>query len=154
MNWTSPEDEARTGDLDYPIREPMFGGVFLTFPFLWTLLGTRRARPVLREKKLRGLVLLPLLLALIVVAADTEMAGILWRYTEDFLPLLCLSAALVFLALLEAAKPRGRNRLLAFLTVTTILALAACFLISITGSNLVKNDPETYFRFKDLLGWY
>ena len=136
------------------IREPMFGGVFLTFPFLWTLLGTRRARPVLREKKLRGLVLLPLLLALIVVAADTEMAGILWRYTEDFLPLLCLSAALVFLALLEDAKPRGRNRLLAFLTVTTILALAACFLISITGSNLVKNDPETYFRFKDLLGWY
>ena len=136
------------------IREPMFGGVFLTFPFLWTLLGTRRAQPLLREKKLRSLVLLPLLLALIVVAADTEMAGILWRYTEDFLPLLYLSASLVFLSHLEAARPQRRSRLLFCLTGLTILALVTCFLISVTNSNLIKNDPETYFRLKDLLGWY
>ncbi len=133
------------------IREPMFGGVFLTFPFLWALLGTRKAWPALREKKLRGLFLLPLLLALLVVVADTEMAGILWRYTADFLPLLFLSASLVLLALAERAAPRGRSRLRLFLTAVTVLGILTCFLISMTDSNLLHRSPGFYFRLRDLL---
>lgn len=133
------------------VAEPMFGGVFLVFPFLWTLLGTRRVSPLLRAKKARGLVFLPLILALIVVVADTELAGILWRYTGDFLPLLFLAAILVFLALLQTVNTRFRRTLLVFLTVTTLLALLTCLLISVTNSDLVSRDPENYYRLKDLL---
>ena len=131
--------------------EPMFGGVFLVFPFLWTLLGTKRVSPLLRAKKARGLVLLPLILALIVVVADTELAGILWRYTGDFLSLLFLAASLVFLALLQTANTRFRRTLLVFLTVTTLLALLTCLLISVTNSGLLSRDPENYYRLKDFL---
>ena len=133
------------------IKESMFGGVFLVFPFLWSLLGTRRVRPLLRVKKLRGLVILPLVLALIVVIADTEMAGILWRYTGDFLPLLFLAAGIVFLALLQTSRPRRRRTLLRFLTAATLLALLTCLLISMTNSSFLQRDPENYFRLKDLL---
>ena len=135
------------------VAEPMFGGVFLVFPFLWILLGTRRVSPLLRAKKARGLVLLPLILALVVVIADTEMAGILWRYTGDFLPLLFLAAILVFLALLQTANTRFRRTLLAFLTVTTLLALLTCLLISMTNSDLLSRDPENYYRLKDFLSF-
>lgn len=133
------------------IREPMFGGVLPLFPFLWILLGTRRASPLLRAKKLRGLVLLPLLLALLVVIADTEMAGILWRYTGDFLALLFVSAGVVYLALLQTAGARRRRSLLGFLTAAVLLALAVCLLISVSYSDLLSRDPENYFRLKDLL---
>lgn len=133
------------------VAEPMFGGVFPVFPFLWTLLGTRRVSPLLRAKKARGLVLLPLILALIVVVADTELAGILWRYTGDFLPLLFLAAILVWLALLQTANTRFRRTLLVFLVVTTLLALLTCLLISMTNSSFLSRDPENYYRLKDFL---
>ena len=133
------------------VAEPMFGGVFLVFPFLWTLLGTKRVSPLLRAKKLRGLVILPLVLALVVVIADTEMAGILWRYTGDFLPLLFLAAILVWLALLQTANTRFRRTLLRFLVVTTLLGLLTCLLISVTSGGLLDRDPENYYRLKDFL---
>lgn len=135
------------------IQEPMFGGVLLVFPFLWSLLGTRRVSPLLREKKLRLLTLLPLVLVLIVAAADTEMAGILWRYTGDFLPLLFLSAGIVFLALLQTAGPRLRRVLQGFLTLTALLALLTCLLISVTNGKLLERSPESYFQLKDFLSW-
>lgn len=133
------------------ILEPMFGGVLPLFPFLWVLFGLRRASPVLREKGLRWIALLPLLLCLVVIVADTELAGILWRYVNDFQPLLFLSAALVFLACLQAAPAHGRARLLRFLVLTALLALAACLLISVANSRLAERDPALYFRIRDLL---
>ena len=81
------------------------------------------------------------------------MAGILWRYTGDFLPLLFLAASLVWLALLQTANTRFRRTLLAFLTVTTLLALLTCLLISVTNSDLLSRDPENYYRLKDFLSF-
>lgn len=133
------------------IAEPMFGGVFLVFPFLWMLLGAGRVRPLLRERRAGWLVWLPLLLAVLIVAADTEMAGILWRYTGDFLPLLYLAATFVFLARLTEADQAQRRRLLGFLLVVTLLALLTCLLISMTNSTFIKRSPESYFRLKDLM---
>lgn len=133
------------------IQEPMFGGVLFVFPFLWLLLSVRLARPVLRREKLRRMVFLPLFLALVVIAADTEMAGILWRYTADFLPLLFLPAAIVFLALSEEADDRHCGWLRYFLVLTTFFALVCCLLISMTNGNLAARSPETYYRLRDLL---
>ncbi len=133
------------------ISEPMFGGVLIVFPFLWLLFRFRKALPVLRRKRLAGLAALSATLSLIVVAADTEMSGILWRYTSDFLLLLYLSAILIFLALLEEAVLDGRRWLLSFLYVTVFVTLVICLLISLTNSSLIIRSPGNYYRFKDLL---
>ena len=133
------------------ISEPMYGGVLPLFPFLWVLAGLPRARRALKEKGLRLLTLLPPVLALAVVTADTQMAGILWRYTADFLGLLLFSGALVFLTLLEGASHRGRRRLLGFLPAALLLGLLVCFLVSISLSELSARCPELYYRLKDLL---
>ncbi len=134
------------------ISEPMFGGALVTFPFLWFLAGLRRAAPVLREKKLFRTAVLPLPLALAVVAADTEMAGILWRYTNDYLPLLFLSAAFVFPALLQGTgEEKGRKRLFALLTAAAVLTFFACLMIGIVNAKLPERSVETYYALRDLL---
>ena len=135
------------------VTELMFGGVLLISPFLWFLLGLRKAKAVLRGKKAWLLTLLPLGLSLIVIATDTEMAGILWRYTADFLALLYLPAALVVLALLAGKPSQSRNRLLGLLLAATVFTLLSCLLISISDSFLPARSPETYYRLKDLLSW-
>ena len=135
------------------IAEDMFGGVLLISPFLWLLLRLRRARAALRERKLWALTLLPLLLTVAVIAADTEMAGILWRYTCDYLALLYLAAILVFLALLRKARHSERRRLLRFLVFAAIFTLASSLLISVNSSQLLTRCPEAYYRLRDFLSW-
>lgn len=132
------------------IREGMFGGAMLLHPFLWSLLLLRRARPVLREKKLRCLALLPLVFAVVVIAADTEMAGILWRYSGDFLPLMYLSSILVFLAAYRRTGPAGRRRLTAFLAGAVVVTLLACFLVGVTFGKLFSRTPDAYFHVREL----
>ena len=134
------------------ISEPVYGGVFLFCPFLWLLLLLRKSRACLRKNGLWALTLLPLPLALLVAAADTEMAGILWRYTCDILPLLYLSAVLVFLSVLRQARAKSRSRLLRFLVFAALFALFSSLMISMTNSNLMSRAPELYFRLKDFVG--
>ena len=135
------------------IAEPMFGGVIAVFPFLWLLFRARKVYPVLRQKGLVTFALLPPVLALVVILADTEMAGILWRYTGDFLLLLYLGAVLIFLALLEDAKENERPRLLCFLVCTTFLTLLICLLISLESSQYLVRSPESYCRLKDFMSF-
>lgn len=135
------------------IAENMYGGVLLTAPLLWPLLGLRSCWKHLKERKLRALVLLPLLLTAVVIAADTEMAGILWRYCCDFLALLCLAAVPVLLTLLQKASPAGRRRLLGFLLFAAVFSLISHFLIGVHSSQLATRCPENYFRLKDFLSW-
>ena len=136
--------------LGLTIRENTFGGVLLLCPFLWILLRWKRARSLLRRERLWGLALLPLPLSLVVVAADTEMAGIVWRYVGDFLPLLCLSAALVFLARWRGGGVRTRRRLTVFLLFCLLFTLGAFFAVSVTESGLQTRNPDAYYRLRDL----
>lgn len=139
--------------LGLTIREPMYGGVLLLHPFLWLLFGWYPIRAELKKLGLRTLTLLPPALALIVIAADTEMAGILVRYTGDFLPLLYFAATLIFLTHWQRAEAPGRKRLTLFLLVTLLATLAVCFLMSVNDSYLLTRYPSNYFRLKDLLSW-
>lgn len=118
------------------IYEKMFGGALATFPFLWLLFAVRRVRGTLREKKLRLFFWLPLALAVLVVMADTEMAGILWRYTGDYLMLLYLPAALVACAILEKAEDWRQAKLTRALILATAASLLICILIAVADSHM------------------
>lgn len=133
------------------IREPMYGGALLLHPFLWIFLCYGRVRPGLRRRGLRALVLLPPALALAVIAADTEMAGILLRYMGDFLPLLYLSSILIFLTCWEEGSASLQRRLKLFLPATLCVTAALCFLISVSDGSLITRVPETFYRLKDFL---
>jgi len=131
------------------ILEPVYGGVLPLAPFLWNLLGLRRVWAGLREKRLLWLALLPLLLSLIVIAADTEMAGLVSRYTEDFLLLLYLSAALVFLTGMERSDPASQRRRRAYLLAAVCVTMLVCFLISLNDNNIYTGSPERFYQARD-----
>lgn len=131
------------------ILEPVYGGVLPLAPFLWNLFGLRRVWAGLREKRLLWLALLPLLLSLIVIAADTEMAGLVSRYTEDFLLLLYLSAALVFLTGMERSDPASQRRRRAYLLAAVCVTMLVCFLISLNDNNIYTGSPERFYQARD-----
>lgn len=84
--------------------EPMLGGAFILFPMLWALVmlgGVRRG-----DKPLFWLVGYLLVAGIVLVLFDTEGAGILLRYTQDFGFILGLGAGLVFLHYLGGAGVR------------------------------------------------
>ena len=85
------------------IAETMYGG-FLWFNLITgALLFFGNVKDTLRKKGLMSLCLLSVLLGIIVVCADIEMAGILQRYGCDFGFFLMLPAVITVLALHERA---------------------------------------------------
>lgn len=81
------------------VTEMMLGGVVACQPVIWLIAGIKYCRRELKSKGLYALVICCLAFAVVVVAADTEMAGILYRYYADYSYLLILPAIIVALAL-------------------------------------------------------
>ena len=83
------------------ISESLYGG-FL-FINLISILGilSFKFKKVIEDKKLYKLSILSVIFALIIVIADTQMAGILPRYISDFAWLINLSTIIVLLSLLD-----------------------------------------------------
>ena len=86
--------------------EPMLGGALLLFPMLWALVmlgGVRR-----RDRSVFLMAGYLMVAGIILVLFDTEGAGILLRYTQDFGFVMGLAAGLVFLCHLGGADADGR----------------------------------------------
>ncbi len=90
--------------LGVTVRDWTYGGAFWIHPILLGIIGVLGVKGDLRKKKALGLTAASVVMALVVVAADTEMAGLLNRYCTDFLWLLMIPAAIVLLQLLENAR--------------------------------------------------
>lgn len=97
----------QTNFMGMTITEVFYGGALVSLPLLWAfaVLPLLRRR-MARQKDLRAMVLLPVLLAVILAALDCQMAGVLYRYLSDYLTPLLFAAALVWLWAESALAPR------------------------------------------------
>ena len=97
----------QTNFMGMTITEVFYGGALVSLPLLWAFaaLPLLRCR-MARQKDLRAMVLLPVLLAVILAALDCQMAGVLYRYLSDYLTPLLFAAALVWLWAESALAPR------------------------------------------------
>lgn len=87
------------------IYEPLCGGLLTLFPMLWALVfmgGVRRT-----DRNLFWMIGYLMVAGLVLVVFDTEGAGILLRYMQDFGFILGLAAALVFLHHMGGAGSRA-----------------------------------------------
>ncbi len=82
------------------IRDWTFGGALWTHPILLFLPAVWALKDDLARKKLYGFSMFSMGLAVLVVLADTQLAGILNRYYTDFLWLLVIPLAIVLMQLL------------------------------------------------------
>lgn len=87
-----------TNYMGLTITELFYGGALVCLPILWGLVFLPMARNRLRRQRdLRGLCGVTLLLTLILAVLDCEMAGVLYRYQSDWLGPLLFAAALAWL---------------------------------------------------------
>jgi hypothetical protein len=89
------------------INEMMLGGIIATQPVLWLLVFTRKLKDRLKQKGLFAFVICAVVFSVVVAAADTEMAGILYRYYMDYSYLMLLAAVLVAFTLCEGTDRKG-----------------------------------------------
>lgn len=83
------------------IYEPMFGGYFFLYPMTLVLLALPRVRHAFKAKGLMPLWVCGVCVAVVLCVFDLQGAGILMRYICDFGLYFALSAALMFLELLQ-----------------------------------------------------
>lgn len=106
------------------IIEIMYGGFLWFNPVILGVFCFRKARSILREKKLWMFCLISVVFGLIVVCADIEMAGIVQRYGSDFGLFLTMPAVIVLLAVYEKISQNAlciniANKVLYGITVGT-----------------------------------
>lgn len=96
----------QTNFMGMTITEVFYGGALVSLPLLWAFAALPLLRRrMARQKDLRAMVLLPVLLAVILAALDCQMAGVLYRYLSDYLTPLLFAAALVWLWAESALAP-------------------------------------------------
>lgn len=87
-----------TNYMGLTITELFYGGALVCLPVLWGLVFLPMARKRLgRQRDLRGVCAITLLLVLLLAVLDCEMAGVLYRYQSDWLGPLLFVAALAWL---------------------------------------------------------
>ncbi len=143
------------------IQEATYGGVYLTHLFAWFSLV-----PILFHRQLKKngrtpwmLVGAGLLIALAVIAADTNMSGILQRYFNDFSIFIMLSSAIAVMLVLCHEKVSG-----SILERMVIWGLLLCLAAEIgyqgmaffldTGEALRDLRPDLYSHFKYLTAFW
>lgn len=138
-----------SGYLGDTIRDWTFGGAFWTRPVLLAVFCIAAVKQELRQKKLRGFTFLCLGMALVVVVADTEMAGILNRYFMDFLWLLCMAAAVVLFQMAEKyGNGSGGKWLLCFILFAGIWGIEYELGMAFRGSGIMNDNVHRYYMIK------
>lgn len=131
------------------VKDWTYGGAFWTRPILLAVFAVGVLRKELKQKKLYGVTLLSIGLALVVVLADTEMAGILNRYYTDFLWLLVVAAAIVLLQLLEKHQnTAGFRWIILFLLAAGAWSMFYDMAIAFRGSGLMNDNVHRYYMIK------
>lgn len=111
------------------ITEPFYGGVLTCLPLVWSLgLLPAQRRRLARRRDLGAVLAWTVLAALLLAVLDCEMAGVLYRYLSDFLPVLLFAAALGWLLLEETVQSHSGDALACLQTPVRLglpLAVAA-----------------------------
>ena len=137
----------------------IYGGLFALAPFL--MIGfaafARRRRNVLSDPLSRSVARVSVLLALLILVLDAQVAGIVARYRMDFGWLFCLAALLVQLEV-EAGDEAALSwkKLLRAGLLATVLAAVAyeCLLLFAQENVELYWHPDKYFAFKTMLEFW
>ncbi len=135
------------------ITEEMFGGYLLTNPFVWFCVLSVWSRKYFEDKKHLIASLMCLAFTLIITFADTQMAGILTRYTADFGLFLYFGAAIAFAAIYKGQETGGAKKILRTLLVICFAITLSHNLLLIfteTGEGIRQCNPDLYYKVKYL----
>jgi hypothetical protein len=133
------------------IRDWTFGGAFCTHMIFMAVPAVFCVKKELKQKKLFAFSLIASLFAFVIVAADTEMAGILGRYYMDFQWLMAIAAVVIILQLLEKYRGLEIHRLIMwFVIITGLAGMLFEIFASFRGSGIINDNTHRYYLIKSL----
>ena len=103
------------------IHETMYGGFFFTNIICFLGLFFFKFKNLIKNKELSNICLWSIITALLIVLADTQMAGILSRYIFDFAWAILLSTIIVILAIVNNKPNLEIKKLILFGLVLSIV---------------------------------
>lgn len=135
-----------TNYLGTTIYEAMTGGFI--FVNLLTIFGLLifKFKKKLENKTLYKLGLLAVIFSLVIIVADTEMAGILPRYICDFGFLMYFATAIVIFHLFSKLDSEKKKFLTKILFICFIFGLVFNFLLVLNDDIFMKSNLFFYFR--------
>ncbi|NMA07044.1 MAG: hypothetical protein GX928_04965 [Ruminococcaceae bacterium] len=142
--------------LGVTIKEPTFGGIFAVSSFSWlSLLSFRKSGKPSADKTPKRLAVASIIAALILIIADTQMAGILQRYFSDFSWLILLSASIMAMEMSNRPEKSYDTKTVIIRTFLT-LSLILCILYQLSLSfidithTLSQTEPEKFYSVSSL----
>ncbi len=135
------------------IAEMMLGGIFATQPVLWLIVLIKKVKGELKDKGIFAFAVCAAVFSFIVAIADTEMAGILYRYYMDYSYLMLLSALLIALAFIEKHEDKRLYLGITLLCALCLLYDAALVLVPCDYSHDVGN-PNFYYAITSALTFW
>lgn len=133
------------------IADWLYGGVFWTHAILLILVLLPAIWKDLKRRQIFGFTVVSIAMAVVVVLADTEMSGILTRYTTDFLWLLMLPAAIIIFQMIEKWKGTQPGKwLFVFILIAGFWGIFYEMGIAIVNSELINNNVHRYYMINSL----
>ena len=143
------------------IQEYTIGGIFATHLFAWLAIPA-----LFMRKNCKDALRLPCILSIsslassiIIIVADTEMSGVLWRYYNDFsltLMLAALLSAWILFCNKKTMNPSVKKWLILLLVVcfaAEVLFQGTTFFLD-TSDALLKNRSDLYSKAKYLIAFW
>ena len=132
--------------LGQTIRENFFGGILISHFVLCGSFAYASVRNKIKNREIKLFWIISVCAAVIILMADTGMAGILVRYITDFSWLLFLGAFAVLLQMLAEGKKHGA--ITWFLVVAFLCMVAFDFLIGMQLTELRVFCPREYYEIQ------
>ena len=133
-----------TSYIGVTIYENMYGGFFFVNIICLLSLFVCKFKHIIQNKQLYLLCIVSTIMAIVIVIADTQMAGILSRYINDFAFLILISTIIIVLSLLKKINIE-KEKLLKCLLVISIIVNCLIFFL---GKNLFADNQSQILFYK------
>lgn len=140
------------------LSEKLLGGVLWLYPFLGFGLYGLVKKKLFKDSRVFVMLCAAMAAALVVVVADTQMAGLLTRYYLDFVWLMMIASSLTVFALSSAAVEgtESHSALMRVITALVLLTLAFAVLsiFARTEDSIRAADPAVYYKLQYMIAFW
>ncbi len=146
-----------TNYMGITIKEGTYGGILFLQPLTFTILLIPKVKKELKDKGLYIITILLNVFALIIVSADSIMAGILARYFLDFSWLFVLAAIIIiFAAYNKYGKKEYWKIFNLFMPICFIFSIIITFLITVGARyySPMDTNPEIFWKISTAIQFW
>lgn len=140
------------------LTEKLMGGALWIYPILFMGIFGLFRKDLFEDKKAYRMLYMGLIMTVIVVVADTQMAGLLTRYYMDFVWLMMMGSVITVFATYEntGGNMKARAQTLNITAVLAYVTIALAFLTIFAQSenSILGSNPGLYYKIQYMIAFW